>query len=88
METPGFTWRVSVTIFVVFAWMIFLVIWLLFYATDYSAYQNLAIIFVSILVGLAFLAASWASWGIRYGFMYKDYWSGYEGRQARRAKRR
>jgi hypothetical protein len=74
METPGFTWRVSLSILVFFAVAAFLIIWLLFYAGSLSAYQNVAVILVSIIAGIAILAASWASWGMKYGYKYRDEW--------------
>jgi hypothetical protein len=74
METPGFGWRVSLSIIVVFGWFIFLILWLLFYAEVFNLYQNIAVILASILVGIAILAASWASWGIKYGWKYKNEW--------------
>jgi len=74
METPGFGWRVGLSIIVVFGWLIFIILWLLFYAVTLNAYENLAVVLVSILVGIAILAAAWASWGVRYGWRYKDEW--------------
>lgn len=74
METPGFASRVSISILVIFGMAIFLILWLLFYAWGFNAYQNLAVIFVSILVGIAILAASWTSWGMRYGYEYRNDW--------------
>lgn len=71
METPGFRWRVSLSIIVVFGWLIFMVLWLMFYAEVFNIYQNLAVILVSILVAIAILAASWAPWGIKYGYKYR-----------------
>jgi hypothetical protein len=73
-QMPGFSWRVGLSIIVVFAWVIFLILWLLFYAGSLSVYQNIAVVFVSILVGLAIMAAAWASWGIAYGWKYKNDW--------------
>jgi membrane protein YdbS with pleckstrin-like domain len=74
MHTKGFAWRVAVSIFVVFGWLIFLILWLLFYAGNFNVYQNLAIIIVSVLVGIAILGATWASWGIRYRYRYGNEW--------------
>ncbi len=76
-ETSGFAWRVSLSILVVFGWIIFLVLWLIFYAEVFNVYQNLAIILVSILIALAILAASWAFWGIKYGIKYGRGWEKY-----------
>ncbi|VVB59470.1 Uncharacterised protein [uncultured archaeon] len=74
MEEPGFGWRVGISVLVVFGWVIFLVVWLLFYAGSFSGYQNLAVILVSLLVGIAILVASWASWGVKYGYKYRHKW--------------
>jgi hypothetical protein len=74
METPGFTWRVSLSILVFFGMVIFLILWLLFFADSFNAYQNIAVILVSILFGTAILIASWASWGMKYGYKYHEEW--------------
>lgn len=66
LSTPGFAWRVGLSIVVVFGWLAFLIIWLFFYAGDYDVFQNIAIFLVSIIVGIGTLAAAWATWGIRY----------------------
>ncbi len=65
-RTPGFAWRVGMSIAVVFGWLVFLIIWLFFYANKYDVFQNIAIFLASVLVGLGILAAGWATWGIRY----------------------
>jgi len=70
METPGFAWRVSLSIIVGVGWLIFLIIWLFFYAGTFNIYQNIAIFIVSILVVGAVMGASWASWGIKYGYKH------------------
>ena len=67
LKTPGFTWRVSLSIIVFFGWLVFLIIWLFFYAVDFTIYQNIAIVLASILVVMGTLGASWASWGLKYG---------------------
>ncbi len=66
LREKGFGWRVGVSIFIVFAWLAFLIIWLFFYAGNYGVFQNIAILLVSIIVGVGLLAGLWASWGIRY----------------------
>jgi hypothetical protein len=63
---PGFAWRVGLSIFVVFGWLAFLLIWLFFYAGDFDVFQNIAIFLVSVLIGIGILSAAWVSWGIRY----------------------
>jgi hypothetical protein len=66
MRTAGFGWRVVVSIAVFFGWLIFLIIWLFFYADEFSVYQNLAIVIVSIMVLAGISTAAWASWGTRF----------------------
>ena len=70
-ETPGFGWRVSLSIIVGIGWLVFLILWLFFYASAFTVYQNIAIILVSILIMSAILGASWASWGIKYGCTFE-----------------
>lgn len=65
-RTAGFAWRVGLSIFVIFGWLAFVIVWLFFYAGDYDVFQNIAIFLVSIIVAVGILAASWATWGIRY----------------------
>ena len=70
METPGFGWRVSLSIIVSIGWIVFLILWLFFSAEGYTMYQNIAIVLVSILVVGAVLGAAWAPWGMKYGHKY------------------
>ena len=67
IETPGLAWRVSLSIIMGMGWLVFLILWLAFVAPGFTLYQNLAIVFVSILIVCAVLGAAWASWGIKYG---------------------
>jgi hypothetical protein len=71
--TPGFAWRVGLSIFVVFGWLAFLIIWLFFYAGDYGVFQNIAVFLVSIIVGIGTLAAAWATWGIKYASRFGEH---------------
>lgn len=67
-KSSGFRWKVSLSIIVSIGWLVFLILWFAFYASNYTVYQNIAIILVSILIMCAILGASWASWGIKYGW--------------------
>jgi hypothetical protein len=58
-------WRVSLSIVMGVGWLIFLIIWLAFYAGDYSIYKNISIILISILILIIILGGSWAAWGLR-----------------------
>lgn len=42
-----------------------MILWLFFYAGNYDVFQNLAIVIVSVLVGVGLLGAMWAPWGMR-----------------------
>ncbi len=74
METPGFGSRVTLSIVVVFGWLIFLILWLLLAAQNYDIIQNITAILVSLLVAILILAVTWASWGIQYGWKFKNAW--------------
>jgi hypothetical protein len=63
--TPGFGWRVAVSILIVVGWISFLILWLFFSAGDFGIFQNLAIVIVSVLIGIGLMAAMWAPWGMR-----------------------
>lgn len=55
----------AVSIVTVFGWLIFLILFLAFYAEGFSVYRNLAIILASVLVAFAILGSMWAYWGIK-----------------------
>ena len=63
--TPGFGWRVAVSILIAIGWLSFTILWLFFFAGNYDVFQNLAIVIVSVLVGVGLLGAMWAPWGMR-----------------------
>ena len=62
-QPPG--WTVTLSIGMGVGWLIFLLIWLAFFAGDYSIYENFAIILISILFVFIILGGSWASWGLK-----------------------
>jgi len=61
---PG--WRVSLSIAMGVGWLIFVIVWLAFYAINYSVYKNIAIILISLLILALILGGSWATWGLKY----------------------
>ncbi len=63
---PGEAWRAAVSAVVGIGWMIFLIIFLFFFARHYSVYENIAIFLVSILVVGAILAPVWITLGMAY----------------------
>jgi len=68
---PGLAPMIAVTILVGVGWLIFLILFLAFYAGGFNIWQNLAIIFVSILVVGAILGSTWAYWGIKITHAHK-----------------
>ncbi len=69
-EMRGMGWRIPASILIAVGWLAFIVIWLFFFASDYSIYKNLAILFVSALIGMVVLVAMWIGFGLRMGMMY------------------
>ena len=60
---PG--WRAPFSAVVGVGWLIFIILWLAFFASDYSVYQNIAIFLASILVTFLLLGGVWAIWSLR-----------------------
>lgn len=67
MRTSGFKSRVASSIIVPFVFLIFLILWFFFYASDFNIYQNIAIFLVSILIVGGAMGAIWSSWGMKHG---------------------
>jgi uncharacterized protein YacL len=61
----GMSWRVSLSIGTGIGWLIFIIVWLAFFASNYTLYQNISIFFASILAIIVIMLVSWASWGIK-----------------------
>ncbi len=59
-------WRVSVTIVLGTAWLVFILLFAGFWAKNFDLFQNIMIFFASIIVLLGVIAAVWASWGMRF----------------------
>jgi len=58
-------WRTILSITTGFGWLIFLVIWLFFYASGHTVYQNLGVILASIIVLSAINSSVWSFLGRR-----------------------
>jgi len=59
-------WRVSLSIAIGVGWLIFVIIWLAFFAGNYSFNKNIAIVLISILVLIIVLGGPWALWGLKH----------------------
>jgi len=68
---PGFASKIAVSIAVGVGWLIFLVVFLFFYASNFNIYQNLAIFILSILVVCVILGPMWAYWAIKNAKTWK-----------------
>ncbi|UCD92909.1 MAG: hypothetical protein JSV43_03040 [Methanobacteriota archaeon] len=73
MEIGGFKWRIIFSLVIIIGLVVFMILWLYFFATDFDVYQNIAIAIVSVLVMLGMLGGMWASWGMRQGKKYEQW---------------
>ncbi len=64
-DIHGLGWRVALSIIAAIGWVVFIILWLFFYAVGYNIYQNIAVAIASLLIMAAILGAAWASWGIK-----------------------
>ena len=53
-------WRTMLSVITGFGWLIFLVIWLFFYASAYTGYQNLGVILASIIALTVITSTVWS----------------------------
>lgn len=64
-ESEGLAWRISLSILVAVGWLAFLLIWLLFYSSQYPWEKNVAVFLLSLLVLVGILGVPWAYWAFR-----------------------
>lgn len=63
-ETPG--WAVSLSILIGVGWLVFLLLWLFFYAYPRSEWEkNVAVLLLSLLIICGILGIPWAVWAIK-----------------------
>jgi len=73
LEIPsGLTSRVVVSIIVFFGLLIFAIIYVAFFASSFSLFQQIAVILIALLVATAILGVMWVSWGMKYGKEWKE----------------
>ena len=62
----GFGWRVGTSIITFFGLISFVLVYLAFWANQFSGLQSAVVIIVSLLVFIGLNGAAWASWGARH----------------------
>jgi RsiW-degrading membrane proteinase PrsW (M82 family) len=67
---PGLNSRVAASIIIVFAWLIYAIVHVVFLWERFSTIQNIAMLIISFLLGVAILGAMWTSWGIKISREY------------------
>ncbi|MFW6193917.1 MAG: hypothetical protein ACOC5L_00160 [Halobacteriota archaeon] len=56
--------RMSISAITGIGWLVFLILWLFFCAGDYSIYQNIGILFASLLLAGAIISVPWITLGL------------------------
>jgi hypothetical protein len=54
--------RIAGTILVGVGWLVFMLVWLAFYAGNYGFWQNIAILLASVVVAIGITAVTWIEW--------------------------
>lgn len=68
-------WRVTGTILLGTAWLVFILLFAAFWAgPPLNLFQDLVIFFASLIVLFGCIAALWASWGMRWAGMNWEHW--------------
>jgi hypothetical protein len=67
MDIRGMGWRISASMMSGILWLISLIAWLFFAATDHSIWENLGVVLTSLLALVAINAAIWLPFGLRFG---------------------
>lgn len=58
-------WQITISIIMGVGWLIFLILWLAFYASIFSYEKNIAVILLSILIFFIPLGGYWALWAYK-----------------------
>lgn len=59
IKTKGVGKRIAISIISIAGWLIFLILWLFFYASNFDVYQNIAIFIVSLLILAGINGITW-----------------------------
>ena len=58
--------RIYESIAVPFVWLVFLALWLFFYASSFSIIQNIAVVLLSFVVAGAIEVIVWVPWAMKH----------------------
>jgi hypothetical protein len=67
MEVKDAGWRMPASVLIGVGWLVFVIIWLFFYASGYSIWKNLGVLFASLVIVISLEAALWIGFGMRMG---------------------
>lgn len=62
----GLGWRISLSILSAVVWVAFIITWLFFLASDYTIWENLGTLLLSLVIFVGANVAVWVPFGIRY----------------------
>ena len=69
---PGVAPRVVITILFFIAWLVFILLFSIFYMSEFTIIQSVIIIFVSFLIVGSVIGLMWAYWGIKVGYRHAE----------------
>jgi hypothetical protein len=79
----GIAWRLAASLLIGVLWFAFLMVWLFFLSSDFSFYENLAVILLSGVAALGSLMALWLIYGLSLARQVRGIrpgWASEEGR--------
>ena len=62
IDVMDFGWKIPYSIIIGVGWLIFIIIWLFFYASEYNWEKNIAILILSVFVVALILGIPWIFW--------------------------
>ena len=66
------SWMVFTSIVIAFVWLLFVGLWLVFYAGDVSIWQNIGTVIISLAVVAILETAIWLPWGMKQPYWGKS----------------
>jgi hypothetical protein len=63
---PGVRWRTYLSIFSSLSWLAFVALWVLLYGNEYTTYQNIAVVIISLVVLVVVVGLSWMTWAWKH----------------------